>query len=64
MITLVFLSLPDWTIDALLVLLVAYDAVVVLCPGGLLNILVKTSEERVDEQLALVYSSAARAAGR
>jgi presenilin 1 len=59
MIALVFLSLPDWTIWILLVLLVAYDAIVVLCPGGLLNILVKKSEERGDELPALVYSSAA-----
>jgi presenilin 1 len=59
MIALVFLSLPDWTIWVLLVLLVIYDAVVVLCPGGLLNLLVKKSEERGDELPALVYSSAA-----
>jgi hypothetical protein len=58
LIALVFLNLPDWTIWALLGLLVIYDACVVLCPGGLLNILIKKSEERGDEIPALVYSAA------
>jgi presenilin 1 len=58
MIAMVFLGIPDWTIWILLILLVFYDAIVVLCPHGLLNILVKKSEERGDEIPALVYSSA------
>jgi presenilin 1 len=58
LIALVFLTLPDWTIWMLLGLLVVYDACVVLCPHGLLNILIKKSEERGDEIPALVYSAA------
>jgi hypothetical protein len=58
LVALVFLSLPDWMIWALLVLLVIYDACVVLCPHGLLNILIKKSGERGDELPALVYSAA------
>jgi hypothetical protein len=58
MIAMVLLGIPDWTIWILLILLVFYDAIVVLCPHGLLNILVKKSEERGDEIPALVYSSA------
>ena len=59
LVAMVFLSLPDWTIWILLVLLVIYDACVVLCPHGLLNMLIKKSEERGDEIPALVYASAA-----
>jgi hypothetical protein len=58
LIALVFLNLPDWTIWVLLGLLVLYDACVVLCPHGLLNILIKKSEERGDQIPALVYSAA------
>ena len=56
---LVFLNLPDWTVWILLVLLIFYDATVVLCPGGLLNLILKKTEERGDAIPALVYSSAA-----
>ena len=59
LIALVFLDLPDWTVWILLGLLVIYDALVVLCPHGLLNLLIKKSEERGDELPALIYSSAA-----
>ena len=59
LVAMVFLTLPDWTIWILLVLLVIYDACVVLCPHGLLNMLIKKSEERGDEIPALVYASAA-----
>jgi hypothetical protein len=55
---LVFAKLPDWTIWVLLGLLEIYDACVVLCPHGLLNILVKKSQERGDQIPALVYSAA------
>jgi hypothetical protein len=58
LIALVFLNLPDWTIWVLLGLLVVYDACVVLCPHGLLNILIRKSEERGDQIPALVYSAA------
>jgi hypothetical protein len=58
LIAIVFLELPDWTIWLLLGLLVVYDACVVLCPNGLLNILIKKSEERGDQIPALVYSAA------
>lgn len=58
LIALVFLSLPDWTVWMLLVLLVIYDTCVVLCPHGLLNMLIKKSEERNDAIPALVYSTA------
>lgn len=58
LIALVFLTLPDWTVWMLLVLLVIYDACVVLCPHGLLNMLIKKSEERNDAIPALVYSTA------
>jgi hypothetical protein len=58
LIALVFLNLPDWTVWVLLGLLIVYDACVVLCPHGLLNILIKKSEERGDQIPALVYSSA------
>ena len=54
----VFLVFPDWTIWALLVLLIIYDALMVLCPGGCLNLLVKKSQERGDALPALIYSSA------
>lgn len=59
LIAIAFLKLPDWTIWMLLVLLVIYDCCVVLCPFGLLNMLIKKSEERGDEIPALVYASAA-----
>ncbi|KAH0795528.1 Clan AD, family A22, presenilin-like aspartic peptidase [Histomonas meleagridis] len=59
LIAIVFLSLPDWTVWILLALLVIYDCCVVLCPFGLLNMLIKKSEERGDEIPALVYASAA-----
>ncbi|KAH0790491.1 Clan AD, family A22, presenilin-like aspartic peptidase [Histomonas meleagridis] len=59
LIAIVFLSLPDWTVWVLLALLVIYDCCVVLCPFGLLNMLIKKSEERGDEIPALVYASAA-----
>ncbi|OHT06050.1 Clan AD, family A22, presenilin-like aspartic peptidase [Tritrichomonas foetus] len=59
LIALVFLTFPDWTIWILLVILVIYDCCVVLCPHGLLNMLIKKSEERNDEIPALVYASAA-----
>ena len=59
LVAMVFLTLPDWTIWILLVLLVIYDACVVLCPHGLLNMLIKKSEERGDEIPGLVYASAA-----
>jgi len=55
----VFLIIPDWTIWILLVLLVIYDAVVVLCPKGLLNVLIKKSIERGEPIPALIYSTAA-----
>ena len=58
-IAMVFLTFPDWTIWILLVILVIYDCCVVLCPFGLLNMLIKKSEERNDEIPALVYASAA-----
>lgn len=58
LVALVFLDLPDWTVWILLGLLVIYDAIVVLCPHGLLNLLIKKSEERGDELPALIYSSA------
>lgn len=54
---LVFLTLPDWTIWVLLVLLVVYDALVVLCPNGLLIQIIKKSEERGDQIPALVYAA-------
>ena len=57
--SLVFRYLPDWTVWVLLLLLVVYDACVVLCPGGLLNLLLKKSEERGDAIPALIYSTAA-----
>ena len=57
--SLVFLWLPDWTVWILLVLLVIYDACVVLCPFGLLNLLLQKSEERGDAIPALVYSTTA-----
>lgn len=57
--SLVFLSLPDWTVWILLVLLIFYDATVVLCPMGLLNLILKKTEERGDALPALIYSSAA-----
>ena len=57
--SLVFRYLPDWTVWILLILLVIYDACVVLCPGGLLNLLLKKSEERGDAIPALIYSTAA-----
>lgn len=56
---LVFLSLPDWTVWILLVLLIIYDACMVLCPGGCLNLLVKKSEERGDAIPGLLYTAAA-----
>lgn len=56
--SLIFLFLPDWTVWILLILLVIYDLCVVLCPGGLLNLLLKKSEERGDSIPALVYSAA------
>jgi uncharacterized membrane protein YdbT with pleckstrin-like domain len=37
---------------------VIYDACVVLCPHGLLNVLIKKSEERGDPIPALIYSAA------
>ena len=49
----------SWTVWILLGLLVIYDACVVLCPHGLLNLLIKKSEERGDAIPALVYASAA-----
>ena len=55
----VFLNLPDWTVWILLGILVIYDCCVVLCPNGLLNLLIKKSEERGDQIPALVYSAAA-----
>jgi hypothetical protein len=58
LIALVFLEMPDWTVWALLGFLVVYDACVVLCPHGLLNMLIKRSEERGDAIPALIYSSA------
>jgi hypothetical protein len=58
LIALTFLEMPDWTVWALLGLLVIYDAFVVLCPHGLLNLLIKRSEERGDALPALVYSTA------
>lgn len=58
LIALVFLSLPDWTVWILLGLLVIYDACVVLCPHGLLKMLIKKSEERGDAIPALIYSTA------
>lgn len=59
LIALVFLSFPDWTIWILLGILVIYDCCVVLCPHGLLNMIIKKSEERNDEIPALIYASAA-----
>lgn len=59
LVALVFLTFPDWTIWILLAILVVYDCCVVLCPHGLLNMLIKKSEERNDEIPALVYASAA-----
>jgi hypothetical protein len=56
---LAFLELPDWSTWTLLGLLVIYDAVVVLCPHGLLNIIIRTSQERGDSLPALVYSACA-----
>lgn len=61
--SLVFLWLPDWTVWILLVLLVIYDACVVLCPFGLLNLLLQKSEERGDAIPALIYSTAAYETG-
>jgi hypothetical protein len=58
LISTVFLAMPDWSVWTLLALLVAYDACVVLCPLGFLNILIKESEQRGDAIPALVYSSA------
>ncbi|EAX86148.1 Clan AD, family A22, presenilin-like aspartic peptidase [Trichomonas vaginalis G3] len=55
----VFLTLPDWTVWILLVLLIIWDCCVVLCPNGLLHLLIKKSQERGDAIPALVYSSAA-----
>lgn len=55
----VFLNLPDWTVWILLVLLIIWDCCVVLCPNGLLHLLIKKSQERGDAIPALVYSSAA-----
>lgn len=57
--SLVFRYLPDWTVWILLILLIIYDACVVLCPNGLLNLLLKKSEERGDAIPALLYSAAA-----
>lgn len=59
LIALVFLTFPDWTIWILLGILVIYDCCVVLCPHGLLNMIIKKSEERNDEIPALIYASAA-----
>ena len=57
--SIVFLIIPDWTVWLLLILLVIYDSIVVLCPNGLLNLLIKKSEERGDSIPALIYSTAA-----
>ncbi|EAY14349.1 Clan AD, family A22, presenilin-like aspartic peptidase [Trichomonas vaginalis G3] len=57
--SIVFRYLPDWTVWILLVLLIIYDACVVLCPNGLLILLLKKSEERGDAIPALLYSAAA-----
>lgn len=59
LIALVFLNLPDWTVWILLGLLVIYDCCVVLCPHGLLKMIIEKSEERGDALPALIYSSAA-----
>jgi presenilin 1 len=53
-----FLNLPDWTVWALLGLLVIYDACVVLCPNGLLNFFINKLEERGDQIPVFVYSVA------
>lgn len=58
LVAIVFLNLPDWTVWILLVILIIYDCCVVLCPHGLLNVIIKKSEERGDSIPALVYSSA------
>jgi presenilin 1 len=42
----------------LLVILIVYDTCIVLCPGGLLRMLVEESEECSDAIPALVYTSA------
>jgi len=57
LVALVFLNFPDWSIWMLLTLLVFYDMFVVLCPGGLLKILIEKSKERGDSIPALIYSS-------
>lgn len=59
LIAVIFLNLPDWTVWILLVILIIYDCCVVLCPHGLLNVIIKKSEERGDAIPALVYASAA-----
>ena len=55
----VFLSLPDWSVWTLLVLLVIYDAIVVLCPFGLLKLLIERAQQRGETIPALLYSTAA-----
>ena len=55
----VFLSLPDWSVWTLLVLLIIYDAIVVLCPFGLLKLLIERAQQRGDTIPALLYSTAA-----
>lgn len=58
-VALVFLQLPDWTIWTLMILLIFYDYIVVLCPNGLLKMLIEKSEERGDSLPALIYTTAA-----
>ena len=57
--SLVFLEMPDWTIWFMLVILIVYDALVVLCPHGLLKMLIDETQQRGDPLPALVYSTAA-----
>lgn len=59
LIAIVFLNLPDWTVWVLLGVLIIYDCCVVLCPHGLLNVIIQKSEERGDSIPALIYSTAA-----
>jgi Ca2+/Na+ antiporter len=58
LIALTFLFLPDIAVWVLLGILVIYDCCVVLCPGGLLRVIIEKSEERGDKIPALIYASA------
>jgi hypothetical protein len=59
--SLFFLPASDLTIWVLLGLLVIYDVIAVLCPNGLLNVLIQEAQRRGESIPALVYSSAAMA---